>query len=198
MKRNRGYHRYRGFRLTPRELRYGMGLTRHGLRCTRVRVRCGKTRPAVYPCATLKCSGTTMQSGVSTPWAQKKSVFSPQFFFITLGFTSSKRPSQNSIRWLAMSIVMLSTIGLLLLLVPFQKDFSLQFVHWWISDILTRHQWSTMMIVTILRMHYGSFMSIRMLSSRPEHVSEHTTTLCWQSVDSKGRDATKCCSQYLW
>ena len=53
MGRNRGYQRYRGFRWTPRELRYGMGLTRRGLRCTRVRVRCGKTRPAVYPCGTL-------------------------------------------------------------------------------------------------------------------------------------------------
>ena len=45
--------RNRGFHWTPCELRYGMGLTCHGLQCTRVRVRCGKTGPVVYPCGTL-------------------------------------------------------------------------------------------------------------------------------------------------
>src|ERR1700692_3065481 len=42
-----------GTRLTPRNLRFGMGTTRDGLRCMRVRVRCGKTQPAGYPYRTL-------------------------------------------------------------------------------------------------------------------------------------------------
>ena len=53
IQRNRGYIRYRGFRLIPREIRFGIGVTHNGLRCTRVRVRCAKIRPAVYPCSTL-------------------------------------------------------------------------------------------------------------------------------------------------
>ena len=57
MKRNRRYPRYRGFRLTPHELRVGIGVYRARVRCLRVRVRCGKTRPSVYPWRTLfaKC-----------------------------------------------------------------------------------------------------------------------------------------------
>src|ERR1700683_1265587 len=54
MKRNCEYQRYHGFHLTPRELRFGIGTTRNGLRCTRVRVWCGKIRPTVYLCSTLQ------------------------------------------------------------------------------------------------------------------------------------------------
>ena len=47
MKINRGFH------ITLRELRFGYGYTRDGLRCVRVQVRYGKIPPAVYPCSTL-------------------------------------------------------------------------------------------------------------------------------------------------
>ena len=43
----------RGFRITPRELRFRYGYTCDRLRCVRVRVRYGKIPPAVYPCSTL-------------------------------------------------------------------------------------------------------------------------------------------------
>ena len=58
MKINRGFH------ITPRELRFGYGYTRDGLRCVWVRVRYGKIPPAVYPCSTLTLYDTLLEQNL--------------------------------------------------------------------------------------------------------------------------------------